>query len=438
MRHYWLTSDAPDLPGNAFQKAFGRNRPTTLEGGKGGGSPAAPDPYVTAAATTQTNEQTAAYNKALNATNYSNPFGSQSTTQIGTDPTTGAAIYGSTITANPQLQSQLNGLLGQTANSGAINQQALSGLSGLNSYLGGIGNQAQGIGNNLQGYAQGALGLNPQYQALSSNLGNLTGQYGNLNGQYGALGNQYAALGSQLNQGAAQQAQQQGQNAAYAAQTQYLDPQFAQQGESLSAQLANQGLSPGSQAYNNAMTNFNNQKQQAYSNAQNQAIMTGSQIGAQNLQNQISGINTQSGLLGAQAGMLGQQGANLGNIAGLYGQQGNMLSNQAGLYGLAGQLGSGQLSALGTGLNSASQQAGLFGQQVGIGQTPYSNLNSIASMIPGYTGTGQSNAAAADIAGNINNAYQGQLASHNADVSSANSTTGAIAGLAGAAAMAFF
>lgn len=409
MRHYWLTSDAPDLPGNAFQKAFGRNRPATLEGGKGGSAPAAPDPYVTAAATTQTNNATAAYNKALNLNNYSNPFGSQQTTQTGTDPNTGAPIYNTTLTANPQLQSQLNSLLGQTANSGSINQSALSGLGSLGNSVSGIGSQAQGIGNNFQSYAQGALGLNPQYQALSKNLGNLSGQY--------------ASLGSQLNQGQANQAQQQGQNAAYAAQTQYLDPQFAQQGESLSAQLANQGLAPGSQAYNNAMTNFNNQKQQAYSNAQNQAIMTGSQLGAQNLQNQISGINTQAGLLGQQAG--------------LYGQQGSMLQNQAGLYGLAGQLGSGQLSALGTGLNSASQQAGLFGQQVGIGQTPYSNLNSIASMIPGYTGTGQSSAASADIAGNINNQYQSQLANHNADVQSTNSTIGTIGTVAGMAAMAF-
>lgn len=431
MRHYWLTSDAPDLPGNAFQKAFGRNRPATLEGGKGGSAPSTPDPYVTAAATTQTNNATAAYNKALNATNYSNPFGSQSTSQIGTDPTTGAAIYGSTITANPQLQSQLNGLLGQTANSGAINNNALSGLYSLNGQYNNLAGQYGGLNSGLSG-------LNSSYDQLRGGLSSLGNQYGSLYNQYGALGNQ-------LNQGQAAQAQQQGQNAAYAAQTQYLDPQFAQQGESLSAQLANQGLTPGSQAYNNAMTNFNNQKQQAYSNAANQAVMTGSQIGSQNLQNQISGINTQAGLLGAQgsnlgaqAGLYGQQAGLLGNQIGAYGQQMNALNGMSGLYGLAGQLGSGQLSALGTGLNSASQQAGLFGQQVGIGQTPYSNLSSLASLVPGVNATAQSAAAPADIAGNINNQYQSQLASHNADVQSGNSTTSAIAGLAGAAAMAFF
>ena len=425
MRHYWLTSDAPDLPGNAFKKAFGRNRPETLEGGKGGSAPEAPDPFKTAAATTQTNQQTAAYNKALNLNNYSGPFGSQQSVQTGTDPNTGAPIYGTTISANPQLQGTLTGLLGIGGqNYGATNQGVLNGLSGLTGNTSGYQSLAQGIGNNFQNYAQGALGLNPQYQSLSQNIGGLTGQFGNLN-------NQYAALGGQLNQGQAGAAQQQGQDAAYKAQTQYLDPQFAQQGESLAAQLANQGITPGSQAYQNAMTNFNNQKQQAYSNAQNQSILTGSQIGSQNLANQISGINTQAGLLGAQ-------GQNLGAQAGLYGQQSGILGNQAGLYGLAGQLGSGQLSAVGQGLNAVNQQAGLYGQQLATAANPWQNLSSLSSLIPGYAGVGQSGAQAADIGGNINNAYQAQLANHNADVASGNQTMGTIGTIAGAAALAFF
>ncbi|UEP31615.1 tail fiber domain-containing protein [Burkholderia sp. B21-007] len=339
MRHYWLTSDAPDLPANAFKRGLGRNRPATLEGGgKGGDSPAPPDPWQTAAATTFTNQQSAAYNKALNLNNYTNPFGSQQTTQVGKDPNTGAPIYNTSITANPQLQGMLTGLLGQAGQSSTINQNAMNGLSGLAG----------------------------QYQGINDSL---------------------SALRSSLNPQMAQQAQQQGQNAAYAAQTQYLDPQFSQQKTSLDAQLANQGLTQGSEAYNNAQNNFALQKQRAYSDAANQSILTGSQIGSQNLQNQIAGLQSQSGLLG----MMGQ---NLG------------------------------------------QQAGLYGQQVGIGQVPYSNIQSIAQMIPGYSGTGQSAAAPADIGGYMNNAYQGQLANHNADVSSANSTMGTIGSVAGIAAMA--
>lgn len=312
MRHYSITCESSDLPSLAFRKAFGRNRPRTLEGGKGGSAPAAPDPYATAAATTQEQDQTAAYNKALGATNFSNPFGSESTTQTGTDPNTGAPIYGTSIGVNPQLGSSIQSLLGQVGQSGQISSNVLNGLMGLSG------------------------SLNPQ---------------------------------------AAQSAQQQGQQAAYAAQTQYLDPQFAQGQESLTSQLANQGLTPGSDAYNNAMLNFNNQKQQAYSNAANTSELTGSQIGTQNYQNQLAGI---------------------------------------------------------------SSQAGLLGQEEGIGQTPYSNLGSLASLIPGYAGTGSASAQSPDIGSYINNSYQGQLANYNAGVSSSNSTDSAIAGLGSAALLAAF
>lgn len=444
-------------------------------GGKGGGSaPSYPDPNKVAAATTQTNEATAGYNKALNLNNFTNPFGSQQTTQVGTDPKTGAPIYNTNIQDTSTISDLLGHNLAQADNSTGIQQNALNGLGGLGSYLNSLGQQAQGIGNNFGGYQQGALGLSPQYQGISNNIGNVAGNYsgiannignsasgygslmnstGNLAGQYGNLNSQYAGLGSQLDQGAAQAAQQKGQNAAYAAQTQYLDPQFKQQNESLSAQLANQGLTPGSEAYNNAETNFNNTKQQAYSNAANQSILTGSQIGAQNLQNQISGINTQAGLLGAQgqnlgaqAGLYGQQAGMLGNQIGAYGQQAGILGNQAnaygqqastlggqaGLYGLAGQLGQGQLGALGAGMTSAGQQAGLYGQQVGIGQLPYQNSQSVAGFIPSYTGTGSASSSPADMSGLYNNQYQSQLAGYNAQQQSSNGLTSGLFGLGAA------
>jgi hypothetical protein len=195
-------------------------------------------------------------------------------------------------------------------------------------------------------------------------------------------------LGNQLNSGAAQQAQQQGQKAAYAAQTQYLDPQFSQQKESLDAQLANQGITPGSEAYNNAMTNYNNQKQQAYSNAQNQSILTGSQIGTQNWQNQLAGGQF-------NAGLYSQAGQNLG------------------------------------------QQAALFGQAANLSQLPYSNLSSLASLVPGYSGTAQSSASPADLASLYNNQYQSQLAGYNAGQSSANGLQSGLFGLGSSALMGY-
>jgi hypothetical protein len=396
MRHYWLTSDFPDLPAGAFRKSVFRDRPATLEGGKGGSAPAAPDPYQTAQAQTQTNTQTAQFNKALNQNNYTNPFASQQSAIVGTDPATGAPIYNTTIQAGSQLQGNINDALLAAGNSNGINSSALSGLQGLNGQYAGLNSSLGALQN--------------QYQGLNSGISGLGGQYSGLMGQL-------AGINNSIDPNAGNNAQLAGQNAAYAAQTQYLDPQFSQQKESLDAQLANQGLTPGSEAYNNAMTNYNNQKQQAYSNAQNQSILTGSQIGAQSLQNQLNAAN-------AKAGLVGQQGILVGNQAGLFGLQASNLGQQAGLYGQ-------QASNLG-------QQAGLYGQQVGIGQTPYSNLGSLAQLIPGYTGLSSASANPADISGAINNNYQAQLANHNADVQSANSTTGAVAGLAGMAALAFF
>lgn len=311
-----------------------------IGGGKGGGSaPSYPDPNTVANAVTNTNEQTAAYNKSLNLNNYSNPFGSQNSVLAGRDPQTGAPIYNTTVSTNPQLTNLLNSAMGQAGNS---------------------------------------------FQTTSNSINGL----GNLNNQYSSLNSGLLGLSSQLNQGAAQQAQQQGQNAAYAAQTQYLDPQFSQQKESLDAQLANQGITPGSEAYNNAMTNYNNQKQQAYSNAQNQSILTGSQIGTQNWQNQLAGVNT-------QAGLFGQAGQNLG------------------------------------------QQGALYGQQAQLSQIPYSNLSSLASLIPGYSGTAQSSASPADLASLYNNQYQSQLAGYNAGQSSSNALQSGLFGLGSSALMGY-
>jgi hypothetical protein len=112
-----------------------------------------------------------------------------------------------------------------------------------------------------------------------------------------------------------------------------------------------------------------------------------------------------------------------------------MLNGQAGLYGLAGTLNQGQLGAIGTDNNTINQRSSLYGQQVGIGQTPYSNLSSIASMIPGYSGTGQASANPADIAGLYNNQYQSQLANYNAQQQSSNNTMSGLFGLGSAGIM---
>lgn len=74
----------------------------------GGKAPKAPDPYKTADAQGKLNRETAEYQAALNRSNQSTPFGSISWAQTGTDPTTGAARWGSSTTLTPELQNLLN------------------------------------------------------------------------------------------------------------------------------------------------------------------------------------------------------------------------------------------------------------------------------------------------------------------------------------------
>jgi len=352
MRHTWSISDSPDLPIRAFRKALGKNRPDTLEGGKGG-APSTPDPYNTANVQNRLNQQSAAYNKALNLNNYSNPFGSQTSNVSGYDPTTGAPIYQTSIQADPRLQWLLNQQIG---NLGAIpdaNQSAISGLQG----------------------------LNQQYSQLNSQLGGM---------------NAANAMGT-------------GQDAYYKAATSYLDPQFSQNQESLEAKLAAQGLASGSQAYGNAMGNFQRDKAFAYNQAANSAITQGQQLGLNQLQAQQGLLGQQAQNLGAQSGLFGQQLAanqlgyqNLHSVAGLIpgysgtGQAGTnpfdigqALQNQ--YLGNLGLYNSRQQSSNAT----ASNLAGLFGNLSranslsnmfsGNGLSSYGNM--LSSVSPGLAGS---------------------------------------------------
>ena len=70
---------------------------------KGGKAPKAPDPNVVSAAQTQSNQDTAAYNAALNRVSTYTPQGSSVFSTTGTDPT-GAPIYRQDVTLTPDAQ----------------------------------------------------------------------------------------------------------------------------------------------------------------------------------------------------------------------------------------------------------------------------------------------------------------------------------------------
>jgi hypothetical protein len=322
-------------------------------GGKGGSSaPAAPDPVATAQAQASANNQNAAYVKALNLNNQSNPFGSQSTTQTGTDPTSGAPIYSTATNVNQGLQQGINSQEGLLSDPYNTMSRGINGLYGL--------------------------------QDASDNM---SSGYANLN--TGIQG-----LQGQINPGAAQNAQAQGQNAAYQSQMGYLTPQYNQQNESMQAQLANQGITPGSQAYNNATNNLSQQQTFGQNQAANSAILTGSQLGTQNLQNQEGQIQLQGGLYGLQSQ----------NLAGAQ--------------------------------NSMNSAAGMYGQTTSMGELPYQNLQSLSGLVPGYSAPVQSGATAPNIGQMYQNQYAAQLAGYNANQASSNQLTGGLFTLGAGAAMA--
>lgn len=145
---------------------------------------------------------------ALSHMNTYTPTGSQTFTNQGNDPTTGAPIWSQQQTLAPEQQALYN--------SNTSNQLNQSGFAG-----------------NALDSARNA------YQPLSTD---------------------YAGE------------KQKTQDALYKSNTQYLDPQYQQQQTSLDAKLAAQGIEPGSEAYNNAYQQFNAGKDQAYAGARNNAI----------------------------------------------------------------------------------------------------------------------------------------------------------------------
>ncbi|OBU84582.1 tail fiber domain-containing protein [Chromobacterium subtsugae] len=274
------------LPERAFRPAgFGTSKLATLEGGgKGGSAPAAPDPTATAAAQTTSNQQTAAYNAALNRTNTYTPLGNSTWTQNGTDPTTGAPIWSQSINLSPGQQ--------HLYDSNMQGSQMMQNTS--NQLLGNVGSQLSSpVSTN---------GM-PAVQSSVSTSG-MPGYAGPVNG--GDL------------TGLAQNAT----NASYNSQMSLLQPQMDQANKSLAAQLANQGITPGSEAYNNAMDNQARQQGFTQSQAANNATLQGmqyqNQLFNQGLQNANLQNTAQAGLFG-----IGMQNAQLNNSAN---QQ--MLQNQ--------------------------------------------------------------------------------------------------------------
>ena len=203
------------------------------EAKKGGKAPKAPDPNVVSAAQTQSNQDTAAFNAALNRVSTYTPAGSSVFTQTGTD-TSGAPIYRQDVTLSPDAQAQYEQEMAQ-------NRQ--------------LGNIAGGMMNRIeQNFGQ---------PMDTANLPALTGQV-DTNGLP-------QLFGAEDLMGARQQVQ----DALYNRQAAYLDPQWASRDNAFRTRMANQGVVEGSEAWRNAIDDESRARTFDYERAREAAITGG-------------------------------------------------------------------------------------------------------------------------------------------------------------------
>lgn len=179
--------------------------------------PKPPDPNVVASAQTQQNRDTAGYNAALNRIDTRSPLGSQTFTQTGIDPTTGAPLTRQDITLDPQVE-----------------QNFRQGLSLDQRFSDAAGDRLSQV----NGMAPFSLSGLPGRSDLDAIRGKST-------------------------------------DALYNRNTAFLDPQFKQDEGALRSRMANQGIVEGTEAYTNAMGDFNRGKEFSYGQARDAAIAGG-------------------------------------------------------------------------------------------------------------------------------------------------------------------
>lgn len=163
-----------------------------------------------------------------------------------------------------------------------------------------------------------------------------------------------------------------------------LDPQWSQEEEQLKAQLVNSGNGPGTPAYENAMDRFQSQKASAYTQAVGAATTAGAQVG-----------QTQ---YGEQAGAQQQ----------IYAQDLQRFTAENQAKGMSEQ------DAIAAAQAQLSQRSGV----AGLAATLY---QSAAPTIPTASGIAPAQTAAPNFMQALQNQYQGELASYNANVGTENS-----------------
>lgn len=365
-------------------------------------APATPDPNAVSAAQTQSNRETAAFQNALDHGNTTTPWGSQSFTGR-VDPTTGATVYDQSISLSPEQQQlydqqqQQNLQLGQTSSNMLSSVQDAyrrpmdtSSLPALNSGVNMSG--APGIKSSY-------TTVGPQMEVDRSNLSQL--------------------YGSDDLMGARKQVQ----DALYDQNAAYLDKDYARSQDQLRTRLANQGVVEGTEAYSAAMDDYNRGREMAYRQARNESITRGG--------DEMSRL---SGIARDNRGQLYNENLSSGNFRNSAAAQATgQNATAAGFSNTArGQQLSEELARAQFGNDARSQ--GLQ-EQTALRNQPLNEFNALRSATqvdtPQFQNPNTATIAPTDTAGNIWNAYNGQLGIYNAQAGGNNAMMGGLMGLAG-------
>lgn len=401
-------------------------------------APKAPDPYQTADAQGKLNKETAITNANLSHVNQTNPYGSQTWTQTGTNAD-GTPIYTQSQTLSEPIQKQFDAQNANTlANLGAqgnlysqIANRSPMDLSSAGSINYGLTqDQLNNYENKLQSTAGNASNYNPAtynastYNPTSYNAQGYQGQGYNaataapserataaqaatVGAGYGKIQNDAGVAQDKLDADLAQQ-----RDAYYRQQQAFLDPQWQQQQKELAQQLANSGVVQNSEAYNQAMDSLNRQREFAYNNARNQAIQSGGaeQTRLQNMalaagqfHNQAQQQGFGQSLANAQMANQGNQfNANAANDMSRFniGNQNQINQFNANTQNQAGQYNSGVANAANQFNAGAANQA--------------AQTNAAAANNAGQFNAGSLNQAGQFNAGSLNNAGQFNAGANNA------------------------
>jgi hypothetical protein len=449
-------------------------------------APTPPDPYQTANAQTQSNQQTAAYNAALNRVNTYTPWGSLTysqspgSTQTTTAPTFDQAGYDAALAKYnaTQQQSNVSGVApsegggssniappnksdfmtsgGTTAGSSpqwsanvtlSPDQQKLLDLQNQSSeQMGQIGlNQLGQVSNTLSSPVNfngaPAQVANVKAGPLTTNVATTplqsSAHAGNIQNQVDMSGVPKLVGGDQL-YGAMQQAQ----DAAYKQAASRLDPQWTNSNNDLRNQLTQQGVMQNSDAWNRAMSEQSRNQTDAYQTAQNNAVQQGNAAEAQlygqglssNQNAYMQALNNGQFANSAQALGFGQSYANaqLANAAAAqqFGQ--GMANANLGNSAQAQQFGQGVANA---GLQNQARQQNIS-EIMQQRQEPLNELNALRTgsqvTAPNFPNIPGASANPTDIAGLISQNYANQMGGYNSQVAQNNGITNGLFSLGSA------